>query len=190
MDMVSVIIPAFKERYLQNTIDDILKNAAGDIEVIVCLDGYWPKPPLKNDERVKIIHHGESKGMRAAINSAAKMANGKYLLKCDAHCAFAEGFDEALKKECAYDWLVVPVRYSLDSRKWQRKEHKKYEFEYISSDDLKGKRWPSYAKRVEGQTLPDLMTFQGSCWFMHTKRCFDHVCEDEINYGKMGREAQ
>jgi hypothetical protein len=55
---------------------------------------------------------------------------------------------------------------------------------------MKGCDWPEFAKRVEGQKLCDLMTFQGSCWFMH-KDWFDFIeGEDEKNYGTMGGEAQ
>jgi len=188
--MISVIIPAHKEIYLQDTITDILEKASGEIEVIVCLDGYWPVPQLIDDKRVKIIHSGSKKGMRHSINSAARMAKGKYLLKCDAHCMFADGFDGVLKKDCKPDWTLVPVRYSLDVNKWDRKIDKKYEFEYIASEDLKGKRWNEYANRVSGIGLPDLMTFQGSCWFMHKDRFFEIGGLDEENYGGMGREAQ
>jgi len=188
--MISVIIPAYKEPYLQQTIDSLLKSARGKIEVIAVLDGCWPDPIIKDDPRVHLIHFPEPRGMRTAINAGAKLAKGKYLMKCDAHCLFADGFDEVLKADCEPDWTVVPTRYSLDSNKWERKIDKKYEFEYISSDDLKGKRWPEYAKRVEGQEIVDLMTSQGSCWFMYWERFWELEGLDDINYGGMGREAQ
>ena len=189
MDL-SVVIPARKEQYLQQTIDSILKAARGTIEVIAVLDGYWPNPSIKDDPRVHLIHFPEPRGMRTAINAGAKLAKGEYLMKCDAHCIFADGFDEALKADCKPDYTLVPTRYSLDSNKWERKINKKYEFEYISSDQLKGKRWPEFAKRVEGKKLCDLMTSQGSCWFMRWERFWDLGGLDDINYGSMGREAQ
>jgi len=197
MSKVSIIIPARHEPYLQKTIDVILEAAEGDIEIIAILDGYWPDVPIKDDPHVKQIHFSESKGMRASINAGARIAQGKYLLKCDAHCLFDEGFDKKLKTDCQPNWTVVPIRYSLCVRildgkltDWSRKIHKKYEFEYIASDDLKGRKWPEYAKRVEGQKIVDLMTSQGSCWFMHRDRFWALGGEDEVNYGQMGREAQ
>jgi len=39
---VSVLIPARKEPYLLQTIDDLFANAAGEIEVITVLDGPLP----------------------------------------------------------------------------------------------------------------------------------------------------
>ena len=51
--LVSIIIPSRNEPFLQHTIDDILAKAAGEIEVIVVLDGYWPTFELKQDPRVR-----------------------------------------------------------------------------------------------------------------------------------------
>ena len=43
---------------------------------------------------------------------------------------------------------------------------------------------------MQGEKIVDLMTTQGSCWFMH-KEFFDFIGgEDEDNYGTMGAEAQ
>ena len=46
--MLSVIIPARNEIYLQKTIDSVLSAAKGEIEVIAILDGYWPDPPVSD----------------------------------------------------------------------------------------------------------------------------------------------
>lgn len=186
---VSIIIPARNEPYLQKTIDGLLNTSKGEIEIIVVLDGYWPVPPMKNYSNVTLIHFSESIGMRPAINAAARIAKGKYLMKCDAHCLFDEGFDIKLVKDCEPDWTVVPRRYGLDVGNWTRTD-KLYEFQYIRKSDLKGKDWSTYAERVEGQQIVDLMTSQGSCWFMYRDRFWELGGLDAINYGTMGREAQ
>ena len=187
--MVSVIIPARNEPYLQNTIDSILSAASGEVEVTVVLDGYWPDPIVRDDARVRLIHFSEPHGMRAAINAAARVSQGKHLLKCDAHCLFDKGFDEKLKADCGPDWMVVPRRYGLDINTWTKTD-KLYEFQYVRQTDFKGKNWPEYADRVKGQQIVDLMTSQGSCWFIHRDRFWDLGGLDEANYGSMGKEAQ
>ena len=190
MSNVSIIIPARKERYLQQTIDNLFSNAEEKIEIIVVLDGWWPDPILNDNPNLILIHRGEQKGMRNAVNSAASIARGKYLLKCDAHVAFDKGYDVKLSKDCQPNWLIVPMAYRLDEKTWlPQKEHLR-EFQYIEKDTLKGRDWPEFGERVKDQELCDLMTFQGSCWFME-KEWFEKIGgEDDINYGWTGREAQ
>lgn len=189
--MISVVIPAKDEKYLQKTIDICFERARGTIEVVVVLDGYWPNPPLKDHNGLVVIHHGDTRGMRAAINSGVLASKYDYILKLDGHCSIAKGFDKQLIEDCKeWNWVLVPTRHKLCTQKWDKKGKKVYEFQYISSDDLKGRNWEEYGARVVGQQICDLMTTQGSCWFM-TRKMWDHIGgEDEGNYGFMGREAQ
>ena len=116
----SIIIPSCNEQYLQRTIDCINKAAKGDIEIIVYLDIYWPDPPLKKDDRVTIIHSHKKVGMRPGIKAAMRIANGRYIMKCDAHCSFDEGFDVKLKADYQEGDLVVPTRYNIDHETWEK----------------------------------------------------------------------
>ena len=117
MDL-SVIIPARNEQFLQNTIDDVLKNIKADTEVIVILDGYWPKKGIPPKSNLTIIHHEISIGQRAAVNEAAKLSQSKYIMKLDAHCIVDEGFDIKLMADCEYDWTVIPTMYNLHAFNW------------------------------------------------------------------------
>ena len=190
MDKVSVIIPARNEPYLQNTIDDLYAKAGGEIEVIVVLDGWWPKEALSEYLSLVVLHKNANLGMRAAINDAARIATGGYLMKVDAHCAFCQGFDTLLKESCQQNWVVIPRRYKLKVDTWERDDRKVYDFQYMRKLDLKGKDWPEYAERVEDQIICDTMTMQGSCWFTH-KSFYDGTLKiDNENYGSMGKEAQ
>lgn len=67
--MVSIIIPAYKDPFLQKTIDSLLENAEGEIEIIPVLDGYIPETEVKSDSRVKVISFKKNQGMRGAINA-------------------------------------------------------------------------------------------------------------------------
>ncbi|KXH74532.1 MAG: hypothetical protein AM326_09840 [Candidatus Thorarchaeota archaeon SMTZ-45] len=196
MNKVSIVIPARNEQYLQNTVNDLLNKSEGEIEIIVVLDGYWPDPPLETNEKVKIIHRSESLGMRNAINSGAAIAQERFLMKCDAHCCFDQGYDVKLINDCKEEnWVLVPRRYSMNKKEWDRNTDKYFDFQYISHPDdptyqFKGCNWPEFGPRVKGKKVADLMTSQGSCWFMH-KSWFDFIeGEDEENYGVMGAEAQ
>src|SRR3989344_328460 len=75
--MISIIIQARAEKYLNRTIKDIQAKAKGDIEIIVILEG-------SDDERlpkVKYIYNPTAIGMKYAINQGVKIAIGEYLMK-------------------------------------------------------------------------------------------------------------
>ncbi len=199
MSTVSILIPSRNERFLPQTVAGVLSRATGEIEVIVVLDGYWPDLPLVEDPRLTLIHRSEPLGMRAAINTAAAIAKGDYLLKCDAHCLFATGFDEVLKADCADNWMVIPRRYSLDAETWQRREDKApidahyLSFPYINPNEdtgLHGVPWNERTRARAEVLLDEEMSTQGSCWFM-TRAHWDRLGGmDEGRWGKFYFEPQ
>src|SRR4051812_34437626 len=100
MDKVSIIIPDRSgQPYLQQTVDDLITKAEGDIEIIVVADGVWPNPILKDHPLVTLLHHGEvhnNYGMRESINKGVAISTGKYIMKIDEHCSVGQGFDRIL----------------------------------------------------------------------------------------------
>lgn len=60
MAKVSILIPSRNERFLPQTVDDIFAKAAGDIEVVAVLDGYWPDPILKDRPNLILVHRGQA----------------------------------------------------------------------------------------------------------------------------------
>lgn len=116
--MISVLIPSRNEFLLTRTVESIFGAARGEIEIIVVLDGCWDVPKVKDDPRLTLIHHNEPIGQRAAVNEAARLAKGKYILKTDAHSTFDEGFDVKLAENCEYDWTVIPRMYNLHAFDW------------------------------------------------------------------------
>jgi len=215
-DLISVIIPARNELFLQKTIKDILVKAKGPIEVIAVLDGYWIKPEeIIEDQRVTYLHFGHARGMRYAINSAAKIAKGYYLLKSDAHCMFDEGFDLELKDGIfeystrllpveaspilSDNWLVIPRRKRLDAENWCIQDVGKpdIDYEYLSSPSdagVKGNIWTQRILERKDNPIYDIdenMTFQGSCYFCTKNHYLNRLGGmNEQGYGTFVREAQ
>jgi glycosyltransferase involved in cell wall biosynthesis len=194
--MISVIIASRNEPYLQKTILDLLKKSRGEIEIIAVLDGYWEKiESVVNDKRVSYIHLSTPQGMRNAINMAVRVAKGEYLLKCDAHCMFGEGYDTILAHDCGYDWVVVPRRYALDVKNWKIEERNdnKYPISYCYlSKELHAVHWleKNNDPRLKSVMIDDLMSSQGSCWFMK-KSYFNYLeLEDIEHWGKFASEFQ
>jgi hypothetical protein len=172
MPKVSVLVPARNEIHLGSTVQDLLDHATGDIEVLAILDGY--DHPLPDDPRVIPLRNLRPEGMRPSVNMAAQVATGEFLMKCDAHCSFAEGYDEVLAAECDDDWVVVPRRYSLDPVRWAMVDAPRdahylgYPFHHPDKPPgLHGLTWKARADERQHVLLDDEMSSQGSCWFMH-----------------------
>src|SRR6185437_2573959 len=128
-NLLSVIIPSRGgQPYLQQTINDLLNKAKGDIEIIVVCDGIWPNPVLEDDKRIRIIHHGtqfNNLGMKEGVNRGIAISRGEFIMKTDEHCMFGEGFDQILKANCEENWVVIPRRYRLmaDETPWRLEEY-------------------------------------------------------------------
>ncbi len=180
MAKVSVLIPSRCERFLSQTVADVLAKARGEIEVVVNLDAYWPDPPLPNDPRLVVLHQPEQRGMRHGINMAARVARGDYFFKLDGHCMVEEGFDEILKADCDDDWVVVPRRRSLEPEAWLPLENGKspvdahflswpYERPGDRTCGLHGQVWNARARERINVLVDTELSSQGSAYFMSRK---------------------
>lgn len=202
--MLSIIIPSRNEQFLYKTVLDLLEKAQGEIEIICILDGYWIKSEeIINDKRVRIIHFGESKGMRAAINAGVAISSGEYIMKCDGHCLFDQGFDIKLVADCKDNWVCIPTRKRLDAENWCIQDIGKPDIDYMflsypentqdwGGSGLHGKEWKekNYDESLRVEKIVDLISFQGSCWFMEKSYFYFLELMDEENYGQFWQEAQ
>jgi glycosyltransferase involved in cell wall biosynthesis len=203
--MLSVIIPSRQPQYLQKTIDDLLVKAEGEIEIIVILDGYWPDPIIRDDARVKILHHGmfhDNYGMRASINKGVAISIGTHILKCDEHTMWDQGYDLKLKADCEDDWVVIPRRYRLDAEEWKIIEDGRPPIDYMQLDypykrpydrtcGLYGAEDRERGYQRAEHLIDDVMTMQGSAYFMtrkHWDNCIGQL--DAEHYGQFNHEAQ
>lgn len=197
---VSVIIPSRKERWLQQTVNEVFTKAQGEVECIVCHDGAWPDEPLEDRKGLTQLFRTSDLGMRNSINAASRIATGGYLMKLDGHCLLGFGYDEILKINCEDDWIVVPRRYSLDADNWKIKEDKApVDYHFLSwpferpgdrTNGLHGNVWRERAKERSYVLIDDEMSSQGSCWFMSRKH-WDRLGEMEVHhYGTFAQEAQ
>ena len=196
---LSVLIPSRNERYLQQTIKDLFNKAQGEIEVIAVLDGYWPDPPIEDHPNLTLIHRTDAHGMRDAINSASRIAKGKFLMKSDAHCLFGEGFDEILCSDCEDNMVMIPRRLSLDGENWGILQNHKapVDYHYLSYPYLKpeeigmhGNVWGERQKARADILIDDEMSSQGSCWFMRARHFRRLGGMSEFGYGRFVQEAQ
>lgn len=165
--MLSIIIPSYKDPLLHKTIDNILQNAEGEIEIIAVLDGYWIEQII-NDPRVKLLHLGRNRGMREAINAGVAISKGEYLMRADEHQAFGKGFDRIILETIQDNWIVTPRRYFLDVEKWQIMDIPPVDFMKlkIASVGEGVKKFSGVEATGNSEMIQESMAMQGSCWFM------------------------
>ena len=196
---LSIIIPAYREKYLNKTIDSLLENAVGEVEIIPVIDCYVPDEPIRVDDRVRPVILEKNVGMRGAINAGLKASTGEFIMKLDAHCGVAKGFDEVLKNDCKENWLMVPRRYALNEETWE-KNSPAVDYHYLIFPDFADDSY-GYSIQVTGWRkkrhdeieIDDIMTFQGSCWFANKKYFMEHVgfLDDRLEtYGTFAQDQQ
>lgn len=202
MNKVSIAIPSRNEKFLNNTIRDILEKATGDIEIFPILDGYEPDE-LVIDKRVKYIRlpKVEYTQKRHGINEMVKRCSCEYVMSVDAHCMFAKGFDEQLVKDHQPNWVQVPRRHRLDAENWclqpQGDNRPPIDYEYImfkpllvENEGLHGFKWDSRTLERMDKPIDDILTCQGSCWFM-SKEWFNKCGFMQVEgYTGWGQEAE
>lgn len=164
---LSIIIPSANDPCLQKTIDDIRKNAKSRYEIITVLDGTWMEVSGS-----KVIFNEQVKGLRDSVNIGVANSKGRYLMKCDSHCRFDEGFDTKILAEIEDNWVVIPKRYALNADTWEVMNEPPIECERLvinNPDKIGGITWRSRARQRKHILLDETMVFQGSCWFMSRK---------------------
>lgn len=191
MGNLSIILPAYKEPFLNRTIESILCQTWDDTEIIVVLDGYKPTDPVLNTDRVTVIELEENRGHRNAINTGIKASHGKYIMKLDAHCVLCDNFDKIILNKIRKNWLVVPRRYGVNHETWQAKLDGKYwDYHFMS--------FPTYAKyglymgpgpykyKNPDVLIDDTMLLQGSCWVANKEYFMENIFpldDSEETYG-------
>lgn len=194
MELLSVIIPSYKDPYLKKTIGSLLDNSEGDIEIIAVCDGYSPaSDTLISHPKVKYICLGKNIGMRGAINAGVAISNGKYLMKSDSHCSFAAGFDRTLISESREKRIQVPTRKRLDAEKWSLINDGRADINYLFLDkNYRGRLWnkKNNDEKLKDKLIDPIVAFQGSCYFM--ERSFWEKLDilDDKSFGGMGHESQ
>ena len=115
---LSILIPSRNEMFLAKTVEDILAHIEGNTEIIIGLDGQQADPPVVDHKRVTTVFYPESLGQRAMTNRLCELSTAKYILKCDAHCAFDQGFDVKMMAAMQDNYTMVPVMRNLHAFNW------------------------------------------------------------------------
>ena len=177
MAKLSVVIPSHYDRFVQETVDSVLKNCT-DVEVIVWHDGYRPEKEVVGDDRLKVVQTDVWNGLRYALNHAFLMSTSPYVMKLDAHCAVCENFDELMLADVEDNWIVQPSRFELNLN-YYGPVGARIDYEhYIHPDVYFAKRkrlglyswrWDSRNSERKEYPVDEDMAMGGSCYMMSRK---------------------
>lgn len=215
---LSILIPSRNEMFLKNTVEDALAHSNPQkTEIVAVLDGAWADPPIEDNPRVTLVYCSEPVGQRGACNIAAKLARGKWVMKIDAHCAFAPGFDEVMLADIQPDWTMVPIMRNLHAFDWVCiNGHRRYQgisgpctecgepttrdIVWYSKPSPQSKSYcfdaephfqymGEFNHRPEGKgDLTETMSLQGSCWMLSKEKYFElGVCDE--TWGMWGSQG-
>lgn len=176
--MLSIIIPSYRDLLLNKTVESLLQNAEGEIEIICVMDGYWQVPI--DDPRVKIIHLGKNRGMRGAINAGVAISKGEFIMRTDEHCIFGKGYDVILTKDCQLNWIMTARRYFLNPVKWEIMDIPPVDYEkLVIQEGIKfaGQRWNSRGRERKDIMIDETTAMQGSMWCM-SRKWWDEVIKE------------
>src|SRR3989344_2617593 len=168
---VSLIIPSRNEPLLTKMLEDTFSKASGEIEIIVVLDGPTIYPLPKKRPDLIFIEKARPEGLRPAVNDAAKIATGKYIMKSDAHVAFCPSFDAVLQSDIEDNWMSIPRRFDLNPNSWEPITDTQVDYYYLGFPFerpdfiMADMPWPTKMRERANVAIDDLMTFGGSVWF-------------------------
>jgi len=87
--LVSVIIPCYNgEKFIGEAIESVLNQTYQNFEIIIVDDGSTDGSrsvikPFLNDPRIKLVEHGQNRGIPAARNTGIKMSKGEFIAFLD-----------------------------------------------------------------------------------------------------------
>ena len=207
--LLTCVIPSADPRHLRQTVDDLFRNAAGELQVIVSAEGYDPQLPARAGLTV-LVH--PRLGMRGALNAARAHVRGDWYMKCDEHCGFAAGFDEVVKADCPDHTMLIPRRFSWDAENWciERNPKGPRDFHLLTSPvwsirerhdySIQGyewaertrerSHWQGYDGPLTEDCVDETMSLQGSCYVM-TRAHYERLGPlQEAGYGTFAQEPQ
>jgi len=184
MVKISILVPARDEKYLDKTIDDILKHKESDTEILVGLDGWTKDYRMRNLPNVEYIWKDKSIGQRAITNELARLSEADYVMKIDAHVSFSQGFDRIMLEDIDDRTILAPRLMPLDAEKWEIPLITPAS-SYAFDTNLVFQYHP---KGENSELLNETMCLQGSAWMITRENYWKwNICDESL--GSWGGQA-
>lgn len=164
---LSIVIPSKNEQYLQKTVEDIQSKVSEDTDVL------WQEDT--------------GLGQRGTTNALVERAKGEYVMKVDAHCMFAYGFDRVLLESADDRTIVAPRLLALDAENWRPRLDCPPSSQYCFDTNMVFQ----YNRKAENlDPISETMCLQGSAWLVSKENYWKwNLGEEEMgSWGSQGAE--
>lgn len=184
-DPVIVIIPCCCEKtwMIQRTVDSLLENARGPVEIYVVYDGEYGE----HIDGATVWRLANRVGQRVIVNMVVSQTTGKYIFRMDGHCLMSEGWDVRMKESCGNHTTVSTILDSLDDE--MKPKGMDNGFVYIKPDMSVALRrgWTLIPER---KTEEETMATIGTAYMMTRDdwQWCEGLNEEYGNYGGIGAE--
>src|SRR3990167_986747 len=118
------------------------------------------------------------------MNLGVKESNAKYIIKCDSHIAFSQGFDVAMLKDIESDSIIVPSLGKLNVKDWTIPPTP-LNSNFVLNTNLEF----HYAPNIP-ELIHETMTIQGSGFMVSRENYWKwNLCDEAFgSWGSLGGE--
>ena len=119
--LVSIIVPVYKvEDYLERCLDSLCRQSLKNIEILLIDDaspdncGSICDSYVKKDNRIKVLHNTDNRGLSAARNIGISMASSDYIMFVDSDDWVTEDYcEEAYRCATIFNAELVMFDYQI-----------------------------------------------------------------------------
>ena len=125
MSLISIIIPYYKKkRYIEQTLDSVLKQKHRYLEILIIYDDedlkdlIFLKRLQRKDKRIRLIINKKNIGVGLSRNKAIKLSKGKYIAFLDSDDLWKKNkLDNQLKFMKKNNYLISHTNYEIINEK-------------------------------------------------------------------------
>ena len=155
--MISVIVPIYNaERFLERSLDAVLKSTFQDFELVLVDDGSTDSSGeiceryAHGHENIRVVHHPQNAGLSAARNTGMENTRGEYIIFMDSddivHPQMLQFLYEAITSD-NYDFSMVLARIAGEDAEFLsaacRERIEKPSLRVLNQSDLMAGLWGS-----------------------------------------------
>lgn len=180
MPLVTIVMSALNEDYIEKTIDTIVERTEEGIFDIIVVDDCSAVPIVIDRPYVKVIRNERREGLIRSRHIGTDLAQSDIIISMDPHIKVAENWLPPIIERLTnkYNCIAVPLTRGLDAPTWN---------ETTSPQAKTGWRWNLDFNWIHDDGSDDMPAMAGHC-FAFTKRWWEEIGGFDTGMYKWGGE--